>query len=65
MVLRLEDVNGPKGGVDKLCHATIHLKAGGTVVLEDTSNDLYGAINVVADKAKQTVGRKVAKVREK
>lgn len=65
VVLRLEDLNGPKGGIDKRCHATINLKAGGTVVLEEVSDDLYAAISTVADRAKQTVGRKVAKMREK
>lgn len=65
VVLRLEDINGPKGGVDKRCHATINLKAGPLVVLEDTSDDLYAAINNVAERAKQAVGRKVAKLREK
>ncbi len=65
VVLRLEDVNGPKGGVDKRCHATINLRAGGTVVLEEMTEDVYSAINVVADRAKQAVGRKIAKIRER
>src|SRR5437870_9523587 len=65
VIVRLEDVNGPKGGIDKRCHATINLRAGATVVLEDTSPDLYSAINIVADRAKQAVSRKVAKIREK
>ena len=65
VTVRLEDVNGPKGGVDKRCQAEIHVKPSGTVVLEETKEDMYAAINLVADKAKQVVGRKVAKVREK
>jgi len=65
VTLRLEDVNGPKGGLDKRCHATISLKAGGTIVVEEKTEDLYTAINAVADRAKQAVGRRIAKVREK
>jgi ribosome-associated translation inhibitor RaiA len=65
VIVRLEDVNGPKGGVDKRCQATINLRAGASVVLEDISPDVYSAINTVADRAKQAVGRKVAKIREK
>src|SRR5438046_5587954 len=65
VVVRLEDVNGPKGGVDKRCHATINLRAGASVILDDVSPDVYSAINTVADRAKQAVGRKVAKIREK
>lgn len=65
ITVRLEDVNGPKGGVDKRCLAEIHVKPSGTVVLEEKQEDLYAAINVVADRAKQVVGRKIAKTREK
>lgn len=65
VTVRLEDVNGPKKGVDMRCQAEIHLKANSTVVLEETKEDMYAAINVVADKAKQVVGRKVEKAREK
>ena len=63
--VRLEDVNGPKGGVDKKCHATVHLRAGGTVVVEETHADIYAAVSVVADRCKNVVSRKVEKIRGK
>ncbi len=65
VTVRLEDVNGPKGGVDKRCLAEIHFKPNGTVVVEEKQEDLYAAINVVADRAKQVIGRKIEKIRER
>ncbi len=63
--VRLEDVNGPKGGVDMRCHATIHLRPRGTVVVEDVEDDLYAAISLAADRAKNVVGRMIARRRER
>lgn len=63
--IRLEDVNGPKGGVDKKCQATIHLRGGSTVVIEELHEDVYAAVSVAADRAKQVVGRKLDKQSEK
>jgi len=63
VTIRLEDINGPKGGVDMRCQATIHLHRGNTVVVEDVQDDLYAAISVAADRAKHVVTRKVEKRR--
>ncbi len=65
ITVRLEDVNGPKGGVNKRCHATVHLRAGGTVVVEETQPDMYAAVSLAADRVKNVVGRKVEKIRGK
>ncbi len=63
VTVRLADVNGPKGGVDMRCHATIHLRRGDPVVVEETEEDLYAAISVAADRAKQVVTRRLEKRR--
>lgn len=65
VTIRLEDLNGPKGGLDKRCHATVHLRSGSTVVVEEVQPDIYAAVSLVADRVKQVVGRKVEKIREK
>lgn len=65
VIIRLEDINGPKGGVDKRCHATVYLRNGSTVVLEEVNPDIYAAVSLAADRAKSVVGRKVQKIREK
>jgi putative sigma-54 modulation protein len=53
--LRFVDINGPKGGHDKECQMMISLERGQKVVLTDTSNDLYGAVDSVVERAKRKV----------
>ncbi|HOA75031.1 MAG TPA: ribosome-associated translation inhibitor RaiA [Phycisphaerae bacterium] len=65
VMIRLEDVNGPKGGVDMRCQATIHLRPGDTVVVEDVEDDLYAAISLAADRAKHVVTRRLDRVRNR
>ena len=65
VVLSFEDVNGPRGGVDKRCKALIDLRAGTTLVLEEMSSNLYGAIDEIPHRAKRAVGRRVARIRQK
>ncbi|MEP0841103.1 MAG: HPF/RaiA family ribosome-associated protein [Phycisphaerae bacterium] len=65
VAVRIEDVNGPKGGVDKRCHATVHLRAGGTVVVDEMHPDVFAAVSVAADRVKNVVSRKVEKIRGK
>jgi ribosomal subunit interface protein len=63
VTVRLEDVNGPKGGVDMRCHATIHLRRGDPIIVEEVEDDLYAAISVAADRAKHVVSRHLEKRR--
>lgn len=63
VTIRLEDVNGPKGGVDMRCKATIHLRPGEVIVVDEVEDDLYAAISVAADRAKHVVARKLDKIR--
>jgi ribosomal subunit interface protein len=65
VTVRLEDVNGPKGGVDKRCHATVKLRNGSTVVVDEKHEDIYAAVSMVADRIKNVVGRKLDKIRER
>lgn len=59
MVMRLSDINGPRGGADKHCHLQIILAGLPDVVIEDTEIDLYVAINRAADRAGRTLARKI------
>ncbi len=59
IVMRLSDVNGPRGGVDKHCHLQVVLAGLPDVVIEDTEADMYVAINRAADRAGRTLIRKV------
>ena len=56
--VRLADVNGPRGGVDKKCIIHIVLAGIPDIVTEDTEADMYIAINRAADRIGHTVLRR-------
>ena len=59
VIIRLSDVNGPRGGADKCCHIQVALAGIPDVVVEDTEVNMYAAIDRACDRAKRTVVRKV------
>ena len=65
VVMRLSDINGPRGGADKRCHLQVVLSGLPDVVIEDTEADLYVAIDRATDRAGRTVGRRLARQRDR
>jgi ribosomal subunit interface protein len=65
IVVRLADVNGPRGGKDKYCQVQVRLPRLATVVVEDTETDLYVAIDRAAERASRTVARRLTRQRDK
>ena len=61
VVVRLSDINGPRGGEDKRCHLQVVLSGLPEVVVEDIEADLYFAIGRAADRAGRTVMRKIGR----
>jgi putative sigma-54 modulation protein len=59
VVMRLSDINGPRGGADKRCRLQVVLSGLPDVVIEDTEADLYIAIDRATDRAGRTLLRKV------
>jgi len=59
VVVRLSDINGPRGGTDKHCHLQIVLAGLPDVIIEDTETDLYVAIDRATGRAGRTVVRKI------
>lgn len=59
IVLRLSDINGPRGGTDKRCRIQLMLTGMSDVMIEDTKVDLYLAIDRAIHRAKHTVLRKI------
>ena len=59
IVIRLSDINGPRGGADKRCHVQVVLAGAPDVVVEDTQADLYAAIDRAVSRTKRVVARKV------
>ncbi|MGD8926796.1 MAG: HPF/RaiA family ribosome-associated protein [Thioalkalispiraceae bacterium] len=59
--VRLLDINGPRGGIDKRCQIHITLPRLRDIVIEDTEQDLYVAIDRATDRAARTVHRRLAR----
>ena len=59
VVMRLSDINGPRGGVDKRCHLQVVLAGLPDVVVDDIEADLYVAIDRATDRAGRTLVRKI------
>ena len=63
VVVRLSDVNGPKGGVDKQCHLQLSLRGLPDIVVKDTEVDLYVSVDRAAERAGRTLGRYLQRAR--
>lgn len=61
IVVRLSDVNGSRGGVDKRCGIEIRLKGDSAITIDDTQADLYVAIGRAAERAGRTLDRRLAR----
>lgn len=59
IVMRLSDINGPRGGLDKRCHLQVVLAGLPDVVIEDIETDMYVAIDRATDRAGRTLLRKI------
>lgn len=57
VTVRLSDVNGPRGGVDKLCQFHLRLHGLPDIVVKDTEADLYVAVDRAAERAGRTLRR--------
>lgn len=63
VVVRLGDVNGPRGGVDKRCLVHVSLTDGPAVVIKDCQHDLYVAIDRAAGRAGRSLVRRATALR--
>lgn len=64
IIVRLTDVNGPRGGKDKRCSIELRLKGAPTLTIEDTEADLTIAIDRAIERAGRTLDRRLARRRE-
>ena len=56
--VRLSDVNGTRGGVDKRCQVDVAMPGMTRLVVADTRTDLYAAIDRASARLKQTLARR-------
>jgi ribosomal subunit interface protein len=65
VMVRLSDINGPRGGNDKCCLIQVKLSGQPDVVIADTRSDLYTAINSAAARVSKAVARKLTRRQHK
>lgn len=63
VIVRLSDINGPRGGEDKRCLIEVRLKGAPEVVIEDTESDLYVAIDRATERAGRSLTRRLERQR--
>ena len=63
VLVLLEDVNGPRGGVDKRCRLVLALCDGRSLVVDSAAGDVYSAVAEATHRAKQNLARKLARLR--
>jgi ribosome-associated translation inhibitor RaiA len=61
VTVRLDDVNGDHGGVDKRCRVVVALARRGTAVAEATATDLYTAIDEAARRVRRSTQRSLTR----
>jgi hypothetical protein len=59
VMVYLTDLNGPRGGVDKLCRLAVTLDTGRPVVVVTTADSVTGVVDGAADKAGEVVHEEV------
>ncbi len=57
--VRLEDTNGPKGGVDQRCRIVVRLHGLRNVVIDQLDANIYAALNRATYRAGRTVARRL------
>ena len=65
IIVRLSDINGPRGGIDKRCQIQISLPRLADIVVEHTESNLYVAIDRATDRAGRTVNRRLERQHSK
>jgi len=61
--IRIEDINGPKGGIDKRCQVTVLGPSFSPVMVDDLSSDASSAVDMAVDRAARAVGREIERGR--
>jgi len=62
--VRVTDINGPKGGVDTRCVASVKLASAGEVVVQGEGQNIFSALNYCLSRASRTISRKLQRRRD-
>ena len=62
VTVRLKDINGPRGGIDKRCQLLVDVADVGRLVFEADHSDLPRAIDLAVGRAKHRIAREVRRL---
>jgi hypothetical protein len=65
VTVRMTDINGPRGGIDKHCRIAIDLVPRGTVMLEDRGENPFILVTDMAKRAGRSVRRELERRRRR
>jgi len=63
--VRLQDVNGPRGGVDKMCRIRLEVAGRGDVSVSGEAAGWYEAVTIAVINARTALDRRVGRVRDR
>lgn len=63
VVVRLRDLNGPRGGHDKLCQVSVTMPGRPALVIREVHADMYAAIDLAVKRAAYTAMRVAVRMR--
>ena len=63
VLVRISDVNGPKGGVDKQCQVSVRGRRLSDVIVDDLSGDAHSAIDMAVERVSHAVARDLERMR--
>ena len=61
VMVRLEDNNGERGGIDKRCGVTVFLQRDRIVIAEAVKEDLYAAVDAAVTRARHAALRRLTR----
>lgn len=60
--VRITDLNGPRGGADKVCGIDIRLRPKGSVFVEHIDEDVFAAVDRASDRAARSIARAIKRM---
>jgi len=63
VMVRVGDINGPRGGVDKRCRMVLWLHNRQTITVQADHADLYAAVDAASAKLRRILPRRLARRR--
>lgn len=63
VMVRVSDINGPRGGADKRCRMVLWLHNRQTLTVQTVNADLYAAVDEASSKLRRILTRRLARRR--